>query len=117
MSLKFPMENEQWLHTANIQETIKDSVYLILQTHVNERVMKPEFGSHLRDYLFENLNVETQAMIRRDVIASLGRWEPRISDIEVMMEQKDEYLYVNVSYRINCLNQRDQLEIPFLATS
>lgn len=114
MSVKFPMENDQWPNMTNIKETTKKNIYQILHTHVNERKMKPEFGCHLRDYLYKDLNVETQAMIRCDVIESLERWEPRISGIEVMTEITENYLYINVSYKINCLNQRDQLEIPFL---
>lgn len=98
------------------QESIKENVYQILQT-VYERKMKPVFEYCIFQFSDDDLNEEIQRRIQYDVINGLMLREPRISDIDVMTKQVNEYLYVNVSYKIICLNQRDQLEIPFLIES
>lgn len=98
------------------QKSIKENVYQILQ-NLYESKMKPVFGYRIGFNLDGDLNEEIQGRIQDDVLIGIMRREPRISDIDVMTKQVNEYLYVNVSYKIICLNQRDQLEIPFLIES
>ena len=98
------------------QESIKENVYQILQ-NVYESKMKPVFGYRIGFNSDDDLNEEIQGRIQDDVLIGIMCGEPRISDIDVMTKQVNEYLYVNVSYKIISLNQRDQLEIPFLIES
>ncbi len=60
-------------------ERIKESIYQILLTYPGERVMEPEFGCRLRDFIFENaMDATVKTMIRFEVERAITRWEPRI---------------------------------------
>ena len=72
-TLSFPFQIDPWTHHSSLcdeSQRIRNSVFLILSTHVKERWMLPSFGSRLKDYVFENQSVETEEMIRREIIAS-----------------------------------------------
>ena len=39
------------------EESVKESVYLILMTQKTERFLRPEFGSDLMSYTFMDINI------------------------------------------------------------
>ena len=57
---------------------IEGNIIQILGTRKGERVMLPEFGSKIMDFIFEPLDYITCALIRFELIDSIKRWEPRI---------------------------------------
>lgn len=57
---------------------IEGNIIQILGTRKGERVMLPEFGSKILDFIFEPLDYITCALIRFELINSIKRWEPRI---------------------------------------
>ena len=59
-------------------ELIEGNIIQILGTRKGERVMLPEFGSKIMDFIFEPLDYITCALIRFEVITSIRRWEPRV---------------------------------------
>ena len=81
--------------TAEGEQSIKESVYLILMTQKSERMLLPNFGSKLMSYTFMDtsataLNIMAQE-IRRDIMTN----EPRIADINVDIDsemKKGSYL-------------------------
>lgn len=64
-------------------EVIDNSIKTILSTYPGERYMLPEFGSRLRQLLFEPITDITSTRIRIEIQDALGRWEDRISVINV----------------------------------
>ena len=83
-------------------EEIAQSVRMILTTKQGERPCRPEFGTQLDQFAFENMDTTTCNLIRQEVVASLQKWEPRIWMIQVDFEKNLEIgvLYVNVRYQI-----------------
>lgn len=65
------------------KENIRQSVKIILLTEPGERLLHGDFGTRLHQFLFENMDSQTEEMIRREVCSALTRWEERIKDIEV----------------------------------
>ena len=59
-------------------ELIEGNIIQILGTRKGERVMLPEFGSKIMDFIFEPLDYITCALIRFELIDCIKRWEPRI---------------------------------------
>ena len=59
-------------------DLIEGNIIQILGTRKGERVMLPEFGSKIMDFIFEPLDYITCALIRFELITSIKRWEPRI---------------------------------------
>ena len=84
---------------------IEESIKQILFTYPGERIMEPEFGCRLKDFVFENVEeLSIQNVIKYVIETALNRWEPRItvkeikiSPIDVNGEQKlfiDIYAYI-----------------------
>lgn len=87
---------------ADEREEITSSVKTILMTSVHERLLLPQFGSRLNDYVFSEMNYTTLELLKKEVITSLEAQEPRVCDIQVSFEtqQLKGILMVYVSYRI-----------------
>jgi len=86
-----------FLHTQNGIDQVKSDLLVLLLTNPGERVMLPEYGTPLRELMFEP-NDETIINLAKDMIAaSIRMWEPRItiSDITVTMGLPIDDLNVN----------------------
>ncbi len=95
-------------------ENIRQSVRIILGTEPGERRMHPEFGTRLHQFLFENMDSQTEEMICREVRQSLRRWESRIRVTQVETDMGNSNrgeLRVAVTYRIMGGEESDRVEI------
>lgn len=90
-----PSENNQefigdgWAFplTVNVQGTVQlsstiqnleESMRIILQTRLGERVYRPDFGSRLEELIFAPMNTQTLLLARIYTQSALEKWEPRI---------------------------------------
>jgi uncharacterized protein len=97
-------------------EKVRQSIRLILGTKRGERVMRPDFGAGLEDFLFEPPNTTTAALVRHRVETALVQWEPRIDVIEVLVDVADRRLGrldITIGYRIRSTNTFYNLVYPF----
>lgn len=60
------------------EEDIRQSLHILLSTSLGERVMQPDYGCNLNDYIFESLNSTTIGYIKERVANSILYYEPRI---------------------------------------
>lgn len=60
------------------EEDIRQSLHILLSTSLGERVMQPDYGCNLADYVFEGLNSTTIGYIKERVANSILYYEPRI---------------------------------------
>ena len=59
-------------------ELIKGNIIQILGTRRGQRVMLPEFGSRILEFIHEPLDKITCALLRFELIQAIQRWEPRV---------------------------------------
>lgn len=59
-------------------EDIHQSLNILLSTSLGERVMQPEYGCNLEDYLFESLSSTMIGYIKDRVTNAILYYEPRI---------------------------------------
>ena len=59
-------------------EDIHQSLNILLSTSLGERVMQPDYGCNLHDYLFESLNSSMIGYIKDRVENAILIYEPRI---------------------------------------
>ena len=79
-SLAFPPRlgpDGRWAWSEGPQN-IRESIQIILQTEVGERVMLRPFGAGLGRFLFEPNTAATRHLIQERVENALRLWEPRI---------------------------------------
>lgn len=113
----FPVsDKEKKIEPAFGEDKIKQSVYQILMTRKGERVMRPDFGCGLWDYVFELPSQTYQNLMCAEIISALQRWEHRIEQVKAQIDasQLDKgRLYISVSYVVRATNRPDNLVFPF----
>lgn len=97
------------------EQSVKESIYMILMTHRGERWLEPMFGARLLDYSFMDTSPTILGLMKNDLMSVLLEQEPRISDVTVTIDPtvRDGCLLINISYVIAQTNTRDNLVFPF----
>jgi phage baseplate assembly protein W len=92
---------------------VEQAIEIILSTGPGERVMRPEFGCAVHEYVFDGINPEMMGRVDRAVRAALDRWEPRI-EVEAVdfTPRGEEVLVIDVTYRLKATNDRRNLVYP-----
>lgn len=101
---------------ASGAQSVAESVKIILNTHIGERLAAPEFGSNLNRYAFEMMDITLMSSMERDICAVLLDNEPRIDDVETSVYRDNEdysKLIVEIHYRIAGRNSSENLVFPF----
>ena len=101
---------------ASSEEDIQEAVRIILLTGKGERMMQPEFGCNLRSYLFGDIGYTARTKMEQEVRDALIRWEPRIFDVQVQVEQDpadSARLLIEVSYVVRATNNPYNLVYPY----
>ena len=102
--------------TVAYEEDIQQAIRIILFTNHGERVMRPDFGAGLNDFLFEPINTTTLALIKTRVEEALIDWEPRIivEKVDVTADANElGKLLIEVNYRVRVSNTQHNLVYPF----
>ena len=98
------------------EEDIAQAVRLIIETGRGERVMRPDFGAGLNEFVFEPINTTTMALIRHRVEEALVTWEPRIrvQAVEVTADQASlGRIDIVIEYEVRSTNTFYNLVYPF----
>jgi uncharacterized protein len=70
-------EDGRWAWSEG-PDNVRESIKVILQTGLEERVRRSGFGTELRRLLFQPNTASTHRLMEEDVRQALERWEPRI---------------------------------------
>ncbi|MET8995899.1 GPW/gp25 family protein [Amycolatopsis sp. Hca4] len=95
---------------------LEQSMRLVLTTYPGERLMRPEFGSRLRDYVFAAVSLDTATELSGEVRRALTRWEPRVEITDVVTRpDPDEpgLLHIDIGYRPAGGGDERNLVFPF----
>ena len=98
------------------EESVRESIYIILSTAKGERLMRPTFGCNLHELVFAVNNRATQATAAFEVREALEAWEPRIELLEVEATaggDLGEQLLISIDYRVRSTDNRFNLVYPF----
>jgi phage baseplate assembly protein W len=115
---KFPVKlsSRGTIDESQYEEDIQEAIKIIISTSMGERVMMPEFGCGIYDYVFESPNTTTLSLIEESVRTSLVLWEPRIELNNVSAsidEHEGNKLLIEVSYMVRSTNSEYNLVYPF----
>jgi uncharacterized protein len=101
---------------ARYEESVRQSVWIILGTSPGERVMRPDFGCGLQDLVFSVGNATTEGLVAEEIRRSLIRWEPRLDLVDVQVAAdatRVDVLLVRIMYRVRATNNVFNLVYPF----
>ena len=61
-----------------LDQSVRQSIQVILRTRPGEQLMRPDFGAGLESFLHEQNTLTTRCRIRDRITESLNEWEDRI---------------------------------------
>ncbi|GIX31353.1 MAG: hypothetical protein KatS3mg124_1825 [Porticoccaceae bacterium] len=70
-------------HRIDGIDHLRQSIIDILATYPGERIMRPEYGSRLRDLIDRPVNAQWLADLYYEVALAIQRWEPRVRVLRV----------------------------------
>jgi uncharacterized protein len=115
---KFPVQVDDAgrIVLSEFEEDIREAVRIILLTAKGERVMRPEFGTGLHNFVFETMSVTNIGAIQAAIQNALIEWEPRIELLAVKVEADPGEvgkLLINIDYEVRATNTQFNLVFPF----
>jgi uncharacterized protein len=101
--------------TAQYEESVRQSIWIILATSKGERVMRPDFGCGIYDLVFEVNSASTSGKVAQAVREALLVQEPRIDirDVEVEAQGDGVTLLIHIEYQVRATNNVFNLVYPF----
>lgn len=113
----FPVELEEdgEVKLARYEESVRQSIWIILGTARGERVMRPDFGCGIYDLVFDVNSASTAGKVAQEVRDALLIFEPRIDvlDIQARPEGGGEVLLISIDYQVRATNNVFNLVYPF----
>ena len=100
--LSIPDRNGQ-LHYPSLEESVRQSIQIVLRTRPGEQLMRPQFGAGLENFLHEQNTLTTRRRVRDVVAESLAHWEPRVEvdRLEVWeVPERPTQIRVEITYRL-----------------
>ena len=103
------------LTLAEYEESVRQSIWIILGTAKGERVMRPEFGCDIYDLVFAVNSLSTAGQLSYAVQQALLRFEPRIYVLDVRVDSggTDNTLLLNIEYEVRATNNVFNMVYPF----
>jgi len=118
---QFPVavDKEGALEVAAYEESVRQSIWVILGTAKGERLMRPDFGCGIYDMVFEVNSATTASGVAEEVRDALLSFEPRIDvlNVDVAPGGEGEVLYVSIDYQVRATNTVFNLVYPFYLES
>ena len=100
--------------TITTIEAVKNNIRNLVRTNKGERLMQPQLGLNLRNYLFEQFTDELVLSIQNDIVDVFKLWMPfvEIRDIQINMDENDSIgkNKMNINIVFNITRDPDTLE-------
>ncbi len=100
--------------TYYTKDQIKANMRSVFTTMIGERVMQPEFGTRLYEFLFRPIDEELKAeMITTEVERCIKDWVPGVivTNVEFPLDPNENLIRVKISYVIPNYNIEDELAL------
>ncbi len=107
--------NQLFNKTYNTKDQIKSNFINLLLTNKGERILNPEFGSNLRQLLFENITSITEENIKDAIISSANIYLPEIQVVNITLnnEYDNNTINITIDYILRISGTSEQITISF----
>ena len=102
--------------TYSTKDQTKSNLINLLLTNKGERVLNPNFGSNLKQALFEQITQSTEDDIRNIIISSASIYIPEISIVSIDINNTyvdNNTINITINYILNISGTADQITIQF----
>jgi len=101
---------------SRLDQSIRESILLIIGTAKGERLMRPAFGCGIHDLVFAPNDATTAALLTYEVREALVDWEPRVEVLDIQATpdpEEGDKLLINLRYKVRQTNNVFNLVYPF----
>ena len=117
--IKFPFRF--YRRTGGTQESegldrIRESIVQILETRLGERLKRPDFGSKVKELVFEQNDEVLKGLLRFHVVDAIKRWEKRVVVTDVSFDSSvpdSNEVALRIAFRVVENQVQDTLVWPF----
>jgi phage baseplate assembly protein W len=117
VGVSFPPRLEEGrIAWAKYENSIKESINIILGTAKGERVMRPDFGCGLSELVYSKNDTAAASLAIFYVEEALKKWEPRIKIIKIDANadrEEGNKLTIYIEYMVVSSNNRYNIVYPF----
>lgn len=110
--LPYPQDGQ--LTFPSLEQSVRDSIRVILSTRPGEQLMQPRFGAGLQNFLDESNTLTLRRQIQTAVLESLQTYESRIAVDTVEVETAagaPSQIHVQIHYRLLRTNAPMQIGV------
>jgi len=122
ISVKLPLTYDPadgpYLLNKTLGETVKQNLKMLVLTSPGERIMDPNFGVGLRNFLFESIGDDSFTAIVTRMKQQLAEYLPIINleSVQFVTSDEDASIPVNqvmvaIKYNLDPFNEKDELII------
>lgn len=114
------------LQTAEYEESVRQSILIVLGTAKGERLMRPDFGCGIYEMVFEINSASVAGKISQAVQEAILKFEPRVDVMDVKVTsgfltndrdfeaaQNGSVLMIEIKYQVRASNNVFNLVYPF----
>jgi phage baseplate assembly protein W len=108
------------LSSSQLEESVRESIFIILGTAPGERVKRPDFGCRIHDLMFDPNNGITAGRAVYYCEEALYKYEPRIRKLEVQAAPNSvepNRLDIRITYQLTNESAKKNLVYPFYLRS
>lgn len=101
------------LYVLTDADAVKASIKALILTDPYERFFRPNLGGGIRASLFENISINTEAIIKTQIEYTIMNYEPRAQLVEVYVNAvPDENKYaVTIVFSVINSTQQERLDV------
>lgn len=114
LAFPFRLGEDGRLAACTYNEHVRQSIRTLLLTGRGQRRMRPDFGNRLGAYLFENIAGTTAALVKSEIIDTIGLYEPRVelADVQVRGDGRNPgTISVEIEYTVISTGAADRLAL------
>ena len=94
-----------------LAENTKQNLKNLLLTSPGERVMIPDFGVGIRNFLFENESNEVVAELQNRIASQVSTYMPMLTLVDLGVDIEEHVLNIRVVYGISGILSNDILDL------
>lgn len=116
LAVKLPITKDSingYTMIDDFKTLIKQNLKMLVLTSPGERIMEPEFGVGIRNYLFENFNNTIYKEIDTNIRKQVDMFMPAVKIIEVSFQGSNEdvnLLGISILFTIPSIGVKDLLQ-------
>jgi phage baseplate assembly protein W len=101
--------------TYTTKDQIKSNLINLLLTAKGERVMNPEFGCDLKNFLFEGITNSNISLLKTNISDSISTFIPEITLKNINLDSNidDNLINLTIDYSLNISQTPDQVTVQF----